>query len=278
MSVLDIKDLHVSVEDKEILKGINLTIKTGETHALMGPNGNGKSTLLSTIMGHPKYTVTSGSITLDGEDVLAMSVDERARKGLFLGMQYPEAIPGVTNSDFLRAAINARREEPMKLFQFIRKLDSAIDELKMDENLAHRYLNEGFSGGEKKRNEILQMKLLNPKFALLDEIDSGLDVDALKIVSDAINNMKSDELGLVIVSHYDRLYELVKPTHVHVLVDGKIVVDGGYEIAERINKEGFEWVKELGVELKEEQDENIKGVPSMLGTCAAKVVTDESQN
>ena len=275
MSVLEIKDLHVSVEDKEILKGINLTIKTGETHALMGPNGNGKSTLLSTIMGHPKYKVTQGSITLDGEDVLSMSVDERSRKGIFLGMQYPEAIPGVTNSDFLRAAVNARRDEPMKLCTFIRKLDSAIDELKMDENLAHRYLNEGFSGGEKKRNEILQMKLLDPKFALLDEIDSGLDVDALKIVSDAINNMKSDHLGYVIVSHYDRLYELVKPTHVHVLVDGKIVVDGGYEIAERINKEGFEWVKELGVEFKEENEE-VRANPTMLGTCAAKVVADES--
>ena len=275
MSVLEIKDLHVSVEDKEILKGINLTIKTGETHALMGPNGNGKSTLLSTIMGHPKYKVTQGSITLDGEDVLSMSVDERSRKGIFLGMQYPEAIPGVTNSDFLRAAVNARRDEPMKLFTFIRKLDSAIDELKMDENLAHRYLNEGFSGGEKKRNEILQMKLLDPKFALLDEIDSGLDVDALKIVSDAINNMKSDHLGYVIVSHYDRLYELVKPTHVHVLVDGKIVVDGDYEIAERINKEGFEWVKELGVEFKEENEE-VRANPTMLGACAAKVVADES--
>lgn len=276
MSVLEVKDLHVSVEDKEILKGINLTVNTGETHALMGPNGNGKSTLLATIMGHPKYKVTQGSITLDGEDVLAMSVDERSRKGIFLGMQYPEAIPGVTNSDFLRAAINARRQEPMKLFKFIRTLDQAIDDLKMDENLAHRYLNEGFSGGEKKRNEILQMELLKPKFALLDEIDSGLDVDALKIVSDAINRMKSDELGLVIVSHYQRLYDLVKPTHVHVLVDGKIVVDGGIEIAERINNEGFEWVKELGVDFKE--DEEIHSTPTSLGECAAKVIADGSEN
>ena len=168
-----------------------MEVTTGEIHAIMGPNGNGKSTLLSAIMGHPKYTVTSGSILLDDQDVLEMSVDERARAGLFLGMQYPQEIPGVTNSDFLKAAMNARREEPISLFKFIRTLDKNIEELDMDENLAHRYLNEGFSGGEKKRNEILQMKLLQPKFALLDEIDSGLDVDALRVVSEAINSMRS---------------------------------------------------------------------------------------
>ena len=272
MSVLKIKDLHVSVGDKEILKGVNLTINTGEVHALLGPNGNGKSTLLSAIMGHPAYSVTKGSITLDDEDVLAMSVDERSRKGLFLGMQYPQSIPGVTNSDFLKAAINARREEPIRLFQFIKKLDKAIDELEMNEDLAHRYLNEGFSGGEKKRNEILQMKLLEPKFALLDEIDSGLDVDALRIVSESINNMRNDDLGMVIVSHYDRLYENIRPTHVHILVNGQIVVDGGYELIKKVNEEGFEWVKELGVTFKEEEK---KIAPMSLGSCGAKVTRDE---
>lgn len=270
MSVLSIKDLHVAIGDKEILKGINLTINTGETHALMGPNGNGKSTLLGTIMGHPKYKVTQGTITLDGEDVLSMSVDERSRKGLFLGMQYPQEIPGVTNSDFLRSAMNARREKPLSLYQFIKAMDHATEDLEMDGNLAHRYLNEGFSGGEKKRNEILQMKLLEPKFALLDEIDSGLDVDALRIVADNINEMretKKEDFGLVMVSHYERLYELVKPTHVHVLVDGNIVVEGGFELIEKINNEGYEWVKkELGIELQKEDEDVVS-----IGVCGHKV-------
>lgn len=273
MSVLSIKDLHVAIGDKEILKGINLTINTGETHALMGPNGNGKSTLLGTIMGHPKYKVTQGTITLDGEDVLSMSVDERSRKGLFLGMQYPQEIPGVTNSDFLRSAMNARREKPLSLYQFIKAMDHATEDLEMDGNLAHRYLNEGFSGGEKKRNEILQMKLLEPKFALLDEIDSGLDVDALRIVADNINEMretKKEDFGLVMVSHYERLYELVKPTHVHVLVDGNIVVEGGFELIEKINNEGYEWVKkELGIELQKE-DEDV----ASIGVCGHKVTSN----
>lgn len=266
MSTLIIKDLHVEVGEKEILKGVNLEINSGEVHAIMGPNGNGKSTLLSTIMGHPKYIVTQGSITLDGQDVLSMSVDERSRAGLFLGMQYPQEIPGVTNSDFLKAALNARLEKPISLFKFIRTLDKNIEELEMDENLAHRYLNEGFSGGEKKRNEILQMKLLQPRFALLDEIDSGLDVDALRIVSDAINSMRSDDFSCVMVSHYERLFELVKPSHVHVLVKGQIVTSGGYELVEKIDREGYEWVKELGIDL--EQEERIQ--PIMLGTCGKK--------
>lgn len=273
MSVLSIKDLHVAIGDKEILKGINLTINTGETHALMGPNGNGKSTLLGTIMGHPKYKVTQGTITLDGEDVLSMSVDERSRKGLFLGMQYPQEIPGVTNSDFLRSAMNARREKPLSLYQFIKAMDHATEDLEMDGNLAHRYLNEGFSGGEKKRNEILQMKLLEPKFALLDEIDSGLDVDALRIVADNINEMretKKEDFGLVMVSHYERLYELVKPTHVHVLVDGNIVVEGGFELIEKINNEGYEWVKkELGIELEKEDEDVVS-----IGVCGHKVTNN----
>lgn len=273
MSVLSIKDLHVAIGDNEILKGINLTINTGETHALMGPNGNGKSTLLGTIMGHPKYKVTQGTITLDGEDVLSMSVDERSRKGLFLGMQYPQEIPGVTNSDFLRSAMNARREKPLSLYQFIKAMDHATEDLEMDSNLAHRYLNEGFSGGEKKRNEILQMKLLEPKFALLDEIDSGLDVDALRIVADNINEMretKKEDFGLVMVSHYERLYELVKPTHVHVLVDGNIVVEGGFELIEKINNEGYEWVKkELGIELQKEDEDVVS-----IGVCGHKVTSN----
>lgn len=273
MSVLSIKDLHVAIGDKEILKGINLTINTGETHALMGPNGNGKSTLLGTIMGHPKYKVTQGTITLDGEDVLSMSVDERSRKGLFLGMQYPQEIPGVTNSDFLRSAMSARREKPLSLYQFIKAMDHATEDLEMDGNLAHRYLNEGFSGGEKKRNEILQMKLLEPKFALLDEIDSGLDVDALRIVADNINEMretKKEDFGLVMVSHYERLYELVKPTHVHVLVDGNIVVEGGFELIEKINNEGYEWVKkELGIELEKEDEDVVS-----IGVCGHKVTSN----
>ena len=273
MSVLSIKYLHVAIGDKEILKGINLTINTGETHALMGPNGNGKSTLLGTIMGHPKYKVTQGTITLDGEDVLSMSVDERSRKGLFLGMQYPQEIPGVTNSDFLRSAMNARREKPLSLYQFIKAMDHATEDLEMDSNLAHRYLNEGFSGGEKKRNEILQMKLLEPKFALLDEIDSGLDVDALRIVADNINEMretKKEDFGLVMVSHYERLYELVKPTHVHVLVDGNIVVEGGFELIEKINNEGYEWVKkELGIELQKEDEDVVS-----IGVCGHKVTSN----
>lgn len=266
MSTLEIKDLHVTVGEKEILKGINLTLNTGEVHAIMGPNGNGKSTLLSAIMGHPKYEVTQGSITLDGEDVLAMSVDERSRKGLFLGMQYPAEISGVTNSDFLRSVMNARREKPLSLFQFIRILDKNIQELEMDENLAHRYLNEGFSGGEKKRNEILQMKLLEPKFALLDEIDSGLDIDALRVVSDAIKSMASDSFGCVIVSHYERMFELVPPDHVHILVGGRIVQEGGYELVEKIVAEGYEWLKELGVETFEEEEKQ----PILLENCARK--------
>lgn len=265
MSTLKIKDLHVSIGEKEILKGINLTINTGEIHAIMGPNGNGKSTLLSVIMGHPKYTVTKGTIHIDDQNVLEMSVDERSKAGIFLGMQYPQEIPGVTTSDFLRAAVNAHQEKPVSLFKFVRNLEKNIADLKMDENLAHRYLNEGFSGGEKKRNEILQMKLLQPKFALLDEIDSGLDVDALKIVANAIGEMKSNDFACVMVSHYERLFELVPPSHVHVLVNGRIILSGGKEVVEKIDQEGYEWVKELGVEVLTEEKK-----PILLESCANK--------
>lgn len=269
MSALEIKNLHVNIGEKEILKGVTLTFKTGETHAIMGPNGNGKSTLLSAIMGNPKYTVTKGEILLDGQDVLAMSVDERSKAGIFLGMQYPQEIPGVTTSDFLKAAMNARSEKPVSLFKFIRTLEKNIEELNMNEDLAHRYLNEGFSGGEKKRNEILQMKLLQPKFALLDEIDSGLDIDALRDVSKAVNDIRNskEDFGCIMVSHYERLFELVPPTHVHVLVNGKIILSGGIEVAQKIDQEGYEWVKELGIEIVKEKTTK---QPIILENCGNK--------
>ncbi|MBR3347397.1 MAG: Fe-S cluster assembly ATPase SufC, partial [Solobacterium sp.] len=202
MKTLEIRNLHVDVEGKNILKGVDLTVKEGEVHALMGPNGNGKSTLLAAIMGHPKYTVTEGTITYDGKNVLEMTVDERSKAGLFLAMQYPQEIPGVTNSDFLRAAMNVRRESPVPLFTFIKSMEKTIKDLEMKEDLAHRFLNEGFSGGEKKRNEIVQMELLKPDVAMLDELDSGLDVDALHVVARAINNMRKEyPLSLIVVSH-----------------------------------------------------------------------------
>lgn len=251
MATLEIKDLHVEIEGKEILKGVNLTINTNEIHAIMGPNGTGKSTLASAIMGHPKYEVTSGSVTLDGEDVLEMEVDERAQAGLFLAMQYPSEITGVTNADFMRSAINARREEgdEISLMKFIRELDSKMDVLEMDQDMATRYLNEGFSGGEKKRNEILQLMMLKPKFAVLDEIDSGLDIDALKIVSKGINEMRGEEFGCLIITHYQRLLNYITPDHVHVMMQGRVVKSGGPELAKQLEEGGYEWIKEeLGIE------------------------------
>lgn len=267
MSCLRIKDLHVSVDGKEILKGLSLDIHSGETHALMGPNGNGKSTLLAALMGNPKFQVTGGSITLDDQDVLAMEVDERSKAGLFLGMQYPSEVSGVTNSDFLRAAINARRERPIPLFSFIREMEKTIRDLQMKEDLAHRFLNEGFSGGEKKRNEIVQMKLLKPSIAMLDEIDSGLDVDALKIVAEAVAAMQREQnMGLVIVSHYARFYELLKPTHAHVLVDGRIVVSGGSKLVEKIDQQGYDWIEqEYDVQVVREEEKKVE----LLGSCGA---------
>jgi Fe-S cluster assembly ATP-binding protein len=251
MAVLTIKDLHVSVEGKEILKGVNLEVKGGEIHAIMGPNGTGKSTLSSAIMGHPKYEVTKGSITLDGQDVLEMEVDERARAGLFLAMQYPSEISGVTNADFLRAAINARLGEgnEISLMKFIRKLDEKMAFLEMNPDMAHRYLNEGFSGGEKKRNEILQLMMLEPKIAILDEIDSGLDIDALKVVSKGVNEMRSSDFGCLIITHYQRLLNYITPDYVHVMMQGRIVKSGGPELAQRLEAEGYDWIKrELGIE------------------------------
>ncbi|EAK8499307.1 Fe-S cluster assembly ATPase SufC [Listeria monocytogenes] len=256
MATLKIQDLHVEIEGKEILKGVNLEISTGEIHAIMGPNGTGKSTLSSAIMGHPKYEVTQGTITLDGEDVLEMEVDERARAGLFLAMQYPSEISGVTNAEFIRAAINSRREEgdEIPVMQFIRKLDAKMDILDMDEEMAERYLNEGFSGGEKKRNEILQLLMIEPKLAILDEIDSGLDIDALKVVSKGVNEMRGEGFGCLIITHYQRLLNYITPDFVHVMMQGKVVKKGGPELAKRLEAEGYDWIKqELGIELEEEE-------------------------
>lgn len=245
-STLEIKDLHVSIEDKEILKGVNLTINTGEIHAIMGPNGTGKSTLSSAIMGHPSYEVTQGEVLLDGVNILELDVDERAKAGLFLAMQYPSEITGVTNADFMRSAINAKREEgqEINLMQFIKKLDKQMDFLDIDKDMAQRYLNEGFSGGEKKRNEILQLMMLEPKFAILDEIDSGLDIDALKVVSKGINQMRGKEFGALMITHYQRLLNYITPDKVHVMYGGKVVKSGGPELAKRLEEEGYEWVKE----------------------------------
>lgn len=245
-----IDGLRANVEGKEILKGLNLEIKGGEIHAIMGPNGTGKSTLASALMGHPKYEVTEGSVTLDGEDVLEMAVDERARAGLFLAMQYPSEITGVTNADFLRSAINVRRGEgnEISLIKFIRQMEAKMKQLEMNPEFMHRYLNEGFSGGEKKRNEILQMLLLEPKFVILDEIDSGLDIDALRIVAEGVNAMRSEERGFLIITHYQRLLNYVKPDFVHVMMQGRIVKSGGPELAERLEAEGYDWIKEeLGI-------------------------------
>ena len=245
-STLEIKDLHVSIEDKEILKGVNLTVNTGEIHAIMGPNGTGKSTLSSAIMGHPTYEVTQGEVLLDGVNILELDVDERAKAGLFLAMQYPSEITGVTNADFMRSAINAKREEgqEINLMQFIKKLDKQMDFLDIDQNMAQRYLNEGFSGGEKKRNEILQLMMLEPKFAILDEIDSGLDIDALKVVSKGINQMRGDDFGTLMITHYQRLLNYITPDKVHVMYGGKVVKSGGPELAKRLEEEGYEWIKE----------------------------------
>src|SRR5690348_8603223 len=245
MATLEIKDLHVSVETedgpKEILKGVNLTIKDGETHAIMGPNGSGKSTLAYTIAGHPKYTVTGGSITLDGVDVLTMSVDERARAGLFLAMQYPVEVPGVSVSNFLRTAKTAIDGEAPKLRTWVKDVKEAMGALRMDPAFAERNVNEGFSGGEKKRHEILQMELLKPRVAILDETDSGLDVDALRIVSEGVNRVKEGtDVGVLLITHYTRILRYIKPDFVHVFVDGKIVEEGGPELADRLEAEGYD--------------------------------------
>lgn len=246
--ILEIKDLHASIANKQILKGVNLTIKGGEIHAIMGPNGTGKSTLASVIMGQPDYTVDSGMIVLNQQNVLAMTVDERARAGIFLAMQYPAAIPGVTNSDFLRTCMNVKHEDnPIGIFPFRAKLKKAVEDLEMNQDLPTRYLNEGFSGGEMKRNEILQMKLLEPSIVILDEIDSGLDIDALRIVGENIMQMAKErgkEVAILMITHYQRLLNSVPPHFVHVLMNGKIVKSGDRSLALKLEDEGYEWLRE----------------------------------
>ena len=265
MDSLKISNLCARVPEKEILKGVNLEIKTGEIHAIMGPNGTGKSTLSSIIMGQPRYEVTGGNIELNGESLLDKAVDERARKGIFLAYQYPAEVPGVTNSDFVRAAMKATTGKDVSLFKFISAYDKACKDLKMSDDLAHRYLNEGFSGGEKKRNEILQMKMLKPKFAILDEIDSGLDVDALRIVGENVYNMVDENMGVLLITHYQRLLDYIKPDFVHIMINGKIVLTGGKELIEKIDQQGYDWVKEeLGIDVDPEED---KQAHIILGAC-----------
>jgi Fe-S cluster assembly ATP-binding protein len=245
MATLEIRDLHVTVESdggaREILRGVDLTVRAGETHAIMGPNGSGKSTLAYSIAGHPKYTVTGGTVTLDGEDVLAMTVDERARAGLFLAMQYPVEVPGVSVSNFLRTSVTAVRGEAPKLRTWVKEMKTSMEGLAIDPSFAERSVNEGFSGGEKKRHEILQMELLHPKIAILDETDSGLDVDALKVVSEGVNRVAADgSVGTLLITHYTRILRYIKPDFVHVFVDGRIVAEGGPELADELEAGGYD--------------------------------------
>jgi Fe-S cluster assembly ATP-binding protein len=245
MATLEIRDLRVSVDTengpKEILKGVDLTVKEGQTHAIMGPNGSGKSTLAYSIAGHPKYTITSGSVTLDGQNVLDMTVDERARAGLFLAMQYPVEVPGVSVANFLRTAKTAIDGEAPKLRTWVKDVNAAMERVSMDAGFAQRNVNEGFSGGEKKRHEIVQLELLNPKVAVLDETDSGLDIDALKIVSEGVNRFREQgDRGVVLITHYTRILRYIKPDFVHVFVDGRIAEEGGPELAERLEAEGYD--------------------------------------
>ncbi|WP_436629433.1 Fe-S cluster assembly ATPase SufC [Latilactobacillus sakei] len=259
MSKLEIIDLHVGIDGKEILKGVNLEMNTGEIHAIMGPNGTGKSTLSETIMGNPKYEVLQGEIKLDGQNILEMPVDERARAGLFLAMQYPSEIQGVTNAEFMRAAINARRTEDdqISIMAFLKKLDQRMAVLDMTEEMSERYLNEGFSGGEKKRNEILQLMMIEPKFAILDEIDSGLDIDALQVVSKGVNEMRGDNFGSLIITHYQRLLNYIVPDFVHIMMGGKIVTTGDASLAKRLEDEGYAGIRdELGLDIKLTDDES----------------------
>ena len=247
MATLEIRDLHVSVEDKEILRGVDLNVRAGETHALMGPNGSGKSTLAYAVAGHPKYDVTGGEVLLDGESVLDMTVDERARAGLFLAMQYPVEVPGVSVSNFLRTAVTAVRGEAPKLRDFAKEMRGAMADLQIDPAFAQRNLNEGFSGGEKKRHEILQLEMLKPKVAVLDETDSGLDIDALKVVSEGVNRFRAGgETGVLLITHYTRILRYVTPDFVHVFAGGRIVEEGGAELAELLESEGYEKFTKAG--------------------------------
>ncbi len=249
VAALEIRNLHVSVEDRPILRGVNLTVKQGEVHALMGPNGSGKSTLANVLMGHPAYQVTAGQVIFDGEDLLEMEADERSRAGLFLAFQYPVAIPGVTLANFLRQALNARlkAKDPdskgISIPEFRRLMKAKMDLLQMDHSFAGRYLNDGFSGGEKKRAEILQMATLEPRIAILDETDSGLDIDALRIVSDGVNKLRGPQLGVLVITHYQRILNYIQPEYVHVMLDGQIVESGGPDLALRLEEMGYEWIR-----------------------------------
>ena len=242
---LEIRDLHVSIDEREILSGVNLTVKGGEVHAVMGPNGTGKTTLASTLMGHPRYRVTKGDVLLDGENLLEMKTDARARRGLFLAMQYPLEISGVTMANFLRTAVNSVRGEAdaLPVLPFHKMLMEKMKLLDIDERFAERYVNEGFSGGEKKRNEILQLAMLNPRIAVLDEIDSGLDIDAMKIVSHGVNTVLNPNMGVLIITHYERILRYIHPDQVHILMQGKVVLSGGPELAESLEERGYDWVR-----------------------------------
>jgi Fe-S cluster assembly ATP-binding protein len=250
MSQLEIKNLHVNIDGKEILKGLDLTVEQGKIHAIMGPNGTGKSTLAYTLMGHPSYTVTEGEVYFKGQNILELEPDERSRLGIFLAFQYPVAIPGVTVANFLRTAINARRravnaeDKGMPIPEFRKLLKEKMDLLRMDHTFAGRYLNEGFSGGEKKRAEILQLAALKPEIAILDETDSGLDIDALRIVADGVNALMSNDMGMLVITHYQRLLNYIKPDYVHVMLDGRIVESGGPDLALHLEDQGYDWVRE----------------------------------
>lgn len=250
MSTLKINDLYVSVAGKEIIKGFNLTINQGEVHALMGPNGTGKSTVSNAIMGHPNYEITSGEVLVDGQDISQLSVEERSHLGIFLAFQYPVAIPGVTLANFLRVAVNAKMKaldpdsKSVSLVEFRKKMKSKMDLLKMDYSFGGRYLNDGFSGGEKKRAEILQLAMLEPKFAILDETDSGLDIDAIRIVAEGVNSLASKDLGVLVITHYQRMLNFIKPDFVHILYDGRIVETGGPDLALKLEEHGYDWVRD----------------------------------
>jgi Fe-S cluster assembly ATP-binding protein len=254
MSELDIRNLHVSVEGREILKGVNLLIRKGEVHALMGPNGTGKSTLAYTLMGHPNYEVTEGEVWFKGQNILELEADERAHLGLFLAFQYPVAIPGVSVANFLRSAINAKRrainpeDKGIPVPEFRRMLKETMELLKMDITFASRYLNEGFSGGEKKRAEVLQMAVLRPEIAIMDETDSGLDIDALRVVSEGVNTLRGPDLGVLVITHYQRILNYIKPDYVHIMMDGRIVESGGAELALHLEEHGYDWLREKNAE------------------------------
>jgi Fe-S cluster assembly ATP-binding protein len=242
--MLKIEDLHVEIDGQEIVKGLDLEVGKGEIHAIMGPNGSGKSTFANVLMGHPRYEVTGGSITFQGEDVFELEPDERAKLGMFLAFQYPSEVPGVSVANFLRTAVNSVREEELSPMEMYRLLQEKMGIMQMDPRFAERYLNEGFSGGEKKRNEILQMLMLDPKLAIMDETDSGLDIDALQVVAKGVNEMKGPEFSAVIITHYQRILRYIEPDRVHVMLDGRLVTSGGKELADDLEEKGYDWVRQ----------------------------------